>query len=102
MTERQRTGKRTVTRTKLGASELSAEEERTIRMRHGWTLPSDVPLGRKSEGNRELEQRLLEMEQRAFEASGRLEELRARARAEEARESKRDKIVRALAEPDDE
>jgi len=68
-------------------------------MRYGFRLPDDVPLTKKSEGNAELEKKLLELEREAFRASGRLDRMRAEAASEEKAEQKKSKIVDRLTEP---
>ena len=96
MAERQRRGKKPVTTTRNDEATLDPEEERTVRMRHGYHLPDDVPLGSKAAGNAELEAQLREMERKAFEQSGRLAQMKAEADAEEKAEAKKAKIVSGL------
>lgn len=62
-------------------------------MRHGYRLPDDAPLPSKAEGNAQLAAALLQLEQEAFEKSGRLQRMKDEADAELAADAKRQKIV---------
>jgi len=65
-------------------------------MRHGYRLPTDVPLSSKAEGNEELAAQLRAIELRAFEQSGRFDRMKAEAEAEAEVAAKKQKIVGAL------
>jgi hypothetical protein len=96
MAERQRRGNKPVTTTRNEGATLEPEAERVVRMRHGYRLPDDAPLGSKAAGNAELEARLRELERQAFEQSGRLAAMKAEAEADEKAEAKKAKIVQGL------
>jgi len=55
---------------------LDATEEKVVRMRRGITVPDDMPLPRIGQSNPATRAKLMELEKRAFERSGRLDELR--------------------------
>ena len=55
---------------------LDASEERIIRMRNGLPLPDSMPLGRKGEGFPDVLAQLRAMEEEAFAATGRIDDLR--------------------------
>jgi hypothetical protein len=73
------TGKRSVG----SRARLEAEEERQLRMRYGLMVSDDHPLEQKGEGNAAVMAKLREIEQRAFEKSGRLAKMRAEAGVDE-------------------
>ena len=74
------TAGRTATRTVQTRSSLDAEQEKVIRMRHGFAVPDDLRLAQKSDGLPDhVLQELRAIEQRAFEASGRYAEMAAEA-----------------------
>ncbi|HJL40385.1 MAG TPA: hypothetical protein RMG48_03710 [Myxococcales bacterium LLY-WYZ-16_1] len=75
---------------------LDPVEEHVVRMRHGYRLPDDVPLGTKDGGRADVAEQLRQMELQALAESGRLEALRERAEAEEAAEATKTKIVERL------
>ncbi len=95
MTERRPTRNRPVTTTDTGDA-LTAEEERALRARHGWRIPDDLPLPKKGAGHATLEKKLRELELRAFEASGRIDELRASVADDESAEATKKKIISRL------
>lgn len=56
-------------------------------MRYGLVLPDDQPLPQKGEGRPDVQAKLLEIERRAFEMSGRLAQMRAEAGLDEEEEA---------------
>ncbi|MFO0724899.1 MAG: hypothetical protein U1E65_14055 [Myxococcota bacterium] len=80
------------------SSELSAPEERALRMRFGLEVGPSQRLGSKAEGRPDVMAKLLEIERRAFVKSGRIDELRRQAGVEVAApaSAKKDKIVGKL------
>lgn len=64
----------TETRTQTG---IEAEEEQVVRMRHGFQAPDDLVLEQVGQANPDVAAKLREIELRALEMSGRLDELRA-------------------------
>ncbi len=64
----------TETRTKSG---IEASEEKVVRMHHGYQAPDDLKLEQVGQDNPDIAARLREIELRAFEMSGRMDELRA-------------------------
>lgn len=101
MAERQRRGKRPVTTTRNEDPTLDPEEERVVRMRHGYRRPDDAPLPQKAEGDPELQAKLREIERQAFEASGRAEKMKEEAEAEAKADAKKQKIVDRLKKKND-
>ena len=80
----QRTSSKTATAvTTVTDAELSAEEEKVLRMRHGFAVPSELPLDRPGADNPETRARLDAMERELFKKSGRLDELRREVGLEE-------------------
>lgn len=61
---------------------LPATEEKVVRMRHGYALADHEPLSRVGQDRPDVAQKLLEMEMRALEKSGRLAKLRQEAGVE--------------------
>ena len=87
----------TETRTQ-SATGIDPVEERVVRMRHGFRAPDGMALEQVGQDNPELAAKLREIELRALEMSGRLDELRAEVGLEQA-ESDRDvksKIIDGL------
>jgi hypothetical protein len=74
-------GQKAGVRTESGES-MSAFEEKVVRMRQGYALPDGEKLGRVGQDRPDIAKQLLEMEQRAFEKSGRLAKLRQEAAGE--------------------
>jgi hypothetical protein len=76
----QRRASKTTTSTSTAKREreraLDASEEKVVRMRRGITVPDDMPLGRIGQTHPATRAKLMELEKRAFERSGRLDELR--------------------------
>lgn len=68
-------------------SGLQPEEEKVLRMRYGLVLPDDQPLPQKGEGRPDVQAKLLEIERRAFEMSGRLAQMRAEAGLDDEEEA---------------
>ena len=64
------------------APELDVQEEKVVRMRHGFALPAHLPLPQKAEGRPDVAAQLRAIELRAFELSGRYAELAAEAEAD--------------------
>jgi hypothetical protein len=87
-------------RTKAESATIQAEEDRVVRMRHGLRFPADRPLPDKAGGSADILAQLKAIELAAFEKSGRLEELRREAEAEDEAEAQKDKIVDALSSDD--
>ncbi|MCK6547499.1 hypothetical protein L6R52_16745 [Myxococcota bacterium] len=66
-------------RTSKGSESLSPIEEKVVRMRRGIAAPDDLELGQVGQSHAKTRALLLEIEARAFERSGRLDELRREA-----------------------
>lgn len=64
----------TETRTESG---IEPAEEKVLRMRHGFRAPDDLELEQVGQDNPDVAAKLREIELRALEMSGRLDELRA-------------------------
>jgi len=64
----------TETRTTTG---IEPAEEKVVRMRHGFRAPDDLVLEQVGQDNPDVAAKLREIELRALEMSGRLDELRA-------------------------
>lgn len=84
--------------THSGDGGLSALEERALRMRYGLEVSDQLKLESKAPGRPDVMKKLLEIEHRAFEKSGRLAALRRAAGVEVAKPvaAKKDKIVGKL------
>ena len=63
-------GSQTTTITETKELELTALEEKVVRMRHGLKAPANMELEAVGQDNPELAQKLAEMEQQALEAVG--------------------------------
>lgn len=76
---------------------LSAHEEKALRMRHGFALPDTDPLPRVGQDRPDVAKKLLELELRALEKSGRLDQLRREAGVEvDAGQVAKQKIISGL------
>lgn len=86
----------TETRTQTG---IEAAEEKVIRMHHGYSAPDDLRLEQVGQDNPDIAAKLREIELRALEMSGRLDELRAEVGLENdaADGSTKNKIIDRLA-----
>ena len=87
----------TQTRTTTG---IDPAEEKVVRMRHGFVAPDDLELEQVGQDNPDVAAKLREIELRALEMSGRLDELRAEVGLEHAEgdQETRDKIIDRLSE----
>ncbi len=84
----------TRTQTKIGA-----DEEKVVRMRQGYMAPDNLELEQVGQGSPDIAAQLREIELRALEMSGRLDELRAEVGLENpaADSSTKNKIIDQLA-----
>ncbi|MBI2376910.1 MAG: hypothetical protein HYV07_23120 [Deltaproteobacteria bacterium] len=94
----QRGGPRSTTTTTT--TRLDVTEEKVVRMLKGARAPDDLVLEFQGRDNVDLWKRLREIENRAFEKSGRLAKMKAEAEAEEAAEANpvKAKIIEKLQE----
>jgi hypothetical protein len=88
----------TETRTQTG---IDATEEKVVRMRRGFPVSDDFKLSQVGQGNPDLAAKLREIELRALEMSGRLDELRAEVGLESPSTdaATKQKIISRLAKP---
>ena len=95
-----KTAVRTQTRTKTG---IDATEEKVVRMRRGYPVSDDFALSQVGQDNPEVAAKLREIELRALEMSGRLDELRAEVGLESPRTDadKKQKIIQRLSNRSD-
>ena len=86
----------TQTRTKTG---IDAAEEKVVRMRRGFAVSDDFALSQVGQDNPDLAAKLREIELRALEMSGRMDELRAEVglEAPDTDLDKKQKIIDRLA-----
>lgn len=105
MTDRtsQRKGaKTTVVTEETRSAGIDAAEEKVVRMRHGFGAPDDLVLEQVGQDNPDIAARLREIELRALEMSGRMDELRAEVGLEDEDAAvdvpTKDKIVSRLSE----
>ena len=104
MTDRtsQRKGAKTTVVTETSAEGIDAAEEKVVRMRHGFRAPDDLELEQVGQDNPDIAARLREIELRALEMSGRMDELRAEVGLEDedaaVDASTKDKIVSRLSD----
>ena len=85
--------------TTVSDTHLGAEEEKVLRMRHGYALPSEIALDRPGVDNPETRAKLDQMERELFKKTGRLDELRREVGLEErpsVNDSAKAKIVDKL------
>ena len=76
-TSRQKGAKTTTVTKTRDAAGIEATEEKVVRMRHGFRAPDDLELAQVGQDNPDIAARLREIELRALEMSGRMDELRA-------------------------
>ncbi len=82
MTDRSASGSKTKGTTRVTTETvagITATEEKVVRMRHGFPVPDELELEQVGQDNEAVRQQLLAIERRAFEQSGRLDELRQEA-----------------------
>lgn len=79
---------------------IEADEEKALRMHHGWAAPDDLPLEQVGQENPDLAEKLRAIELRALEMSGRLDELREEAGLEgpDSDPSTKEKIIDRLSD----
>lgn len=92
-------GKARAAATTTVSAELLAREEKVLRMRHGYALPDDLPLEQIGQEHAETQAKLREIELRALQMSGRLDELRREVglEAEGVDADAKGRIIRGLA-----
>lgn len=86
MTERSASGSKAKGSTQVTTETvagIAATEEKVVRMRHGFPAPDELELEQVGQDNEAVRQQLLAIERRAFEQSGRLDELRQEAALED-------------------
>ena len=78
---------------------IDPAEEKVLRMRHGFRAPDDLELEQVGQDNPDVAAKLREIELRALEMSGRLDELRAEVGLDEPESdpSVKGKIIDGLA-----
>lgn len=78
---------------------MESEEEKVLRIKRGWRAPDGLELDWEGQGHPDTLAKLRAMEQRAFAASGRIDELRREAGA--SANPTKDKIVARLGGTDE-